>query len=180
MARKKNKPTNIYVLASVVAIALGGLVVAMLTHHPSYAKAGQGRVNDRSRICMLQATLQPRSGLTYVYNGKKYYLCCGDCLAGFRKDAATYSHATDPVDGKPADKAGAPAYAYHGHAYFFSSAATMTEFASDPAKYDTNMPSQAAKRGRLFVVAIGGHRALRRRVRFHLRLGGSELANFQM
>jgi YHS domain-containing protein len=83
---------------------------------------------------MLQDTVQPRSGLTYVYNGKKYYLCCAGCLEGFRQDPETHSHALDPVDGKSVDKAYAPANEYKGRAYFFSSAANMTNFASDPAK----------------------------------------------
>jgi YHS domain-containing protein len=84
---------------------------------------------------MLQDTLQARAGLTYVYNGKKYYLCCGGCLAGFQGDAAIHSHATDPIDGKSVDKADAPAYGYKGHAYYFSSASNLAQFAKDPEKF---------------------------------------------
>ena len=47
-------------------LALGGLAVAALIHYPSDAEAGQGQINDRSRICMLQDTIQPRSGLVYA------------------------------------------------------------------------------------------------------------------
>ncbi len=111
LARKKKQPINLYVPIFAVAIFLGGLAVAILIHHPGDAEAGQGQINDRSRICMLQDTIQPRSGLTYVYRGKKYYLCCGGCLAAFQQDAATHSHATDPLDGRSVDKAVAPAYA---------------------------------------------------------------------
>lgn len=32
---------------------------------------------------MLQDTVQAQAGLEYEYQGKKYYLCCGGCLAAF-------------------------------------------------------------------------------------------------
>ena len=146
MARKKSKPTKFHVLVSVVTIVLGGLAVATLIHHPSDAEAGQGQINDRSRICMLQDTVQARSGLPYVYRGKKYYLCCGGCLAAFQQDAAIHSQATDPVNGNVVDKADASAYAYQGRAYFFSSVANMSAFASNPEKFVARAPSQATER----------------------------------
>ena len=94
---------------------------------------------------MLQDTVQPRSGLPYVYNGKKYYLCCSGCLEGFRQDPQTHSHAVDPVDGKSVDKADAPAYDYKGRAYFFSSVANMTKFASDPGESMANASRRSAQ-----------------------------------
>src|SRR6267154_1447268 len=112
LVRKKKSSTGFYFLVSLALLVLSGSIGAMLLYRSSDAEAGQGQINDRSRICMLQDTLQARSGLTYVYNGKKYYLCCGGCLAGFRRDAAIYSHAADPIDGKSVDKADAPAYGY--------------------------------------------------------------------
>jgi YHS domain-containing protein len=147
MALKNKKPANFYVVlsASVIVLAVA-LAAAILVRHPNNAGAGQGRITDRSRICMLQDTVQPRSGLTYVYNGKKYYLCCGGCLAAFQRDAAIHSHATDPIDGQSVDKADAPAYAYKGRAYFFSSVANMTKFTSDPDKFVASASSQAAER----------------------------------
>src|SRR5712692_1603732 len=91
LARKKNKPVNFYVLVLMVMFVVGGFAVAAFIHHPGDAEAGQGRITDRSRICMLQDTVQPRAGLAYVYHGKKYYLCCGGCLAAFQSDAANHS-----------------------------------------------------------------------------------------
>jgi YHS domain-containing protein len=146
LARKKNKSTNFYVLVPVAALVMVGLALAVFIHHPNDAEAGQGQIKDRSRICMLQDTIQARSGLTYVYNGKKYYLCCGGFLSAFKQDAAIHSHATDPINGKSVDKAEAPAYAYQGRAYFFSSAANMTRFASVPEKFVPGTSSQAATR----------------------------------
>lgn len=134
LARKKNKTVNLYVLG-LLALVLGGLAIAAALHQPSDAEAGQGRISDRSKICMLQDTVQSRSGLTYVYQGKKYYLCCSGCLAAFQRDAATLSHARDPVDGSDVDKANAPAYAYQGHAYYFASAWNLATFAKEPGKF---------------------------------------------
>ena len=142
MKRKKNDAKSFYVFVSLVALVLVGLMVAMSVQQRSDSDAGP--VNDRSKICMLQDTI--RSGLKYIYKGKKYYLCCGGCLAGFQSDAATHSHATDPIDGKSVDKADAPAYAYRAHAYFFSSTANMTKFASDPEKFVANASSQDVAR----------------------------------
>ena len=95
---------------------------------------------------MLQDTIQPRSGLTYVYRGKTYYLCCGGCLAAFQQNAAIHSHATDPVEGRSVDKADAPAYAYRGRVYFFSSVANLTKFASDPERFVASASSQTAEK----------------------------------
>jgi YHS domain-containing protein len=146
LVRKKKSSTGLYFLVSLAVVVLSGSVGATLLYRSSDAETGQGQINDRSRICMLQDTLQARSGLTYVYNSKKYYLCCGGCLAGFRRDAAIFSHAADPIDGKSVDKADAHAYGYKGHAYFFSSAANMTEFASDPEKFSAITSPQTASR----------------------------------
>jgi YHS domain-containing protein len=143
LTRKKTKPTNLYVLITVIAVVLGGLAAAALIDP---AEASQGQTNDRSRICMLQDAIQPRTGLVCVYNGKKYHLCCGGCLAAFQRDAAIRSHATDPVDGKSVDKADAPAYVYQGHAYFFSSDANMTKFASDSERLAPSTSSQTAEK----------------------------------
>jgi YHS domain-containing protein len=145
MARKKKKPTDLYVIL-IGVIVLGGLALAAFIHQPSDAEAGQGRISDRSRICMLQDTIQPRSGLEYVYHGKKYYLCCAGCLAAFQQNAAIHSHAMDPVNGESVDKADAPSYAYHGRAYFFSSVANMSKFAGDPERFAAGASSQAAEK----------------------------------
>ena len=90
---------------------------------------------------MLQDTVQGRSGLPYVYKGKRYYLCCGGCLAAFQQNAAIYSRAIDPVNGRSVDKADAPAYAYQRHAYYFASASNLAEFAREPKKFIRNRAS---------------------------------------
>lgn len=147
LARKAKRPrANVYLvtIAAILAAALVG--IAILSFRPGPADSADGQIRDRSKICMLQDTVQAKSGLTYVYNGKKYYLCCGGCLAGFQRDPATRSHATDPVDGRSVDKADAPAYAYQGRAYFFSSDSNMRKFVADPQNFLARSPSQAAQR----------------------------------
>jgi YHS domain-containing protein len=141
----KKKQTNPYMVL-IGTVILGGFALAASIHQPGDAAAGPGPISDRGRICMLQDTVQGRSGLPFVYNGKTYYLCCAGSLATFRSDAATHSHAIDPIDGKAVDKADAPAYDYRGHAYFFSSAANMAKFAHDPKEYVKNSSSETAEK----------------------------------
>lgn len=125
-----------YVAASLGAIAiLVALAFAVVNSQVNAQGTSGARVIDRKLVCMLQDSLQTREGLEYTYNGKKYYLCCGGCLAGFEQNPARYSHAADPVNGKLVDKADAPIYGYKGRAYFFSSQNTLQIFARDPDKY---------------------------------------------
>jgi hypothetical protein len=118
LARKKNKPTNFFVLISAVAIVLGGLAVAALIHHPSDAEAGQSQMKDRSRIFMLQDTIQPRPGLTYVYHGKKYYLSCGGCLTAFQQNAVIQPRSRSGRREISGPGGCACLRAYQGRAYF--------------------------------------------------------------
>jgi YHS domain-containing protein len=94
-----------------------------------------GRVKDRSRICMMQDSLQPKVGLKHEYAGKTYWLCCQMCVQAFEADPERYAHATDPVNGQQVDKATAPAYAVNGKAFFFSSEKTLETFAKNPTRY---------------------------------------------
>jgi YHS domain-containing protein len=124
------------------------LIVAIAKSQVNAQAASGARVTDRKLVCMLQDSLQTREGLEHIYNGKKYYLCCGGCLAGFEQNPARYSQAVDPVNGKQVDKADAPIYGYKGRAYFFSSQNTLQTFARDPDKYlrQTAAAAQGANR----------------------------------
>jgi YHS domain-containing protein len=94
-----------------------------------------GPVGDRSRICMMQDSIQPKPGLAHEWGGKKYWLCCEMCVQAFTADPERYAHAKDPVDGARVDKATAPAYAVNGKAYYFSSTKSRDAFAKNPARY---------------------------------------------
>ena len=94
-----------------------------------------GRVDDRSRVCMMQDSMQPKPGLAHEYQGKTYWLCCQMCVQAFTADPERYAHAKDPVNGALVDKATAPAYALNGKAFYFSSEKTLQAFAKNPTRY---------------------------------------------
>jgi len=94
-----------------------------------------GRVEDRSRICMMQDSLQPKPGLAHEYQGKTYWLCCQMCEQSFTADPDRFARAKDPVNGAVVDKASAPVYAVDGRAYYFSSEKTLETFAKDPTRF---------------------------------------------
>ena len=122
-----------------VVFLLGGFAFFLTRPASTEAIAGQGgmRLADRTRVCMLQDTVQAQAGLAYEHQGKTYYLCCGGCLAAFKAGAAQYSTAVDPVTGAKVDKATALMYAYRGHAYFFASEESLARFAQDPQRHVT-------------------------------------------
>jgi len=139
--RSRAKRTRVRKRAAVIggaALLLVGVVTLCFTRLASTEEASGrsgARLTDRTRVCMLQDTVQGRAGLEYEYQGKKYYLCCGGCLAAFKGDAEQYSTAVDPVTGAKVDKATAPIYAYQGRAYFFASEESLSKFTQDPQRY---------------------------------------------
>ncbi len=143
--RSRTKKTRLLRRAAaggILALAVGGFVFFVTRPVSTEATAGREgmRLADRTRVCMLQDTLQTQAGLPYEHQGKTYYLCCGGCLAAFKAGVAQYSTAVDPVTGARVDKATAPIYAYRGHAYFFVSEETLARFAQEPQLYVTASP----------------------------------------
>jgi len=118
------------VLTALVITALAGVA-----HAGDAAGPFTGRVKDRSRICMMQDSLQPKKGLAHEYQGKTYWLCCQMCEQSFKADPERFAHAKDPVNGAIVDKATAPAYAVNGKDFYFSSDSTLKTFAKSPARY---------------------------------------------
>jgi YHS domain-containing protein len=116
-----------------LAIVLTGVVAGVRADDPAPA-AFTGRVTDRSRVCMMQDSLQPKPGLAQEYEGKTYFLCCPMCAQSFNAAPERFAHARDPVTGEMVDKATAPAYAVKGKAYF-SSEQSLDRFAKEPARY---------------------------------------------
>ena len=115
--RSRAKRTRVMKQAVVIGGAALLLVgVALLVSRPASTEDTAGRYGeqlmDRTQVCMLQDTIQKQSGLEYEYQGKKYYLCCGGCLAAFKAKAAQYSTAADPVTGAKVDKALAISFAF--------------------------------------------------------------------
>jgi YHS domain-containing protein len=119
----------------ILLTALALTVLAGTAHADDVAGPMTGRIEDRSRICMMQDSMQPKPGLAHEYNGKTYWLCCQMCEQSFNADPDRFAHAKDPVNGKVVDKATAPAYAVNGKAFYFSSEDTLKAFAKKPARY---------------------------------------------
>jgi len=134
---KRVKVTKRAAVIGVTVLLLGGFALSLTRPAATEITAGQDgmRLTDRTRVCMLQDTVQAHAGLEYDYQGRKYYLCCGGCLAAFTAKANQYSTAVDPVTKIKVDKASAPIYAYRGHAYFFASEESLAAFAQDPRPY---------------------------------------------
>jgi YHS domain-containing protein len=134
---KRTRSKHWIMVLGITVLMLGGF--AFFVSKPASTEEAGGRsgqrLTDRTRVCMLQDTVQAQAGLEYEHQGKKYYLCCGGCLAAFKAGAEQYSTAVDPVTGARADKATAPIYAYQGHAYFFASEESLAKFAQDPQRY---------------------------------------------
>jgi YHS domain-containing protein len=118
--------------AMLLAFTIGSSFAA---EAPAGTPPGTGRVEDKTRICMMQDSLQPKPGLAHEYQGKTYWLCCQMCVQAFQGDPEKYAFAKDPVNGSRVDKATAPAYAVEGRAFFFSSETTLKTFAKNPARY---------------------------------------------
>ena len=138
--KRKSTRTRVMNRVAVIGVAvllLAGVALCLSRLAPTAAAGGQSgaRLVDRTRVCMLQDTVQTQAGLEYEHQGKKYYLCCGGCLAAFKAGAEQYSTAVDPVTGVRVDKATAPIYAYQGHAYFFASEESLARFAQEPHRY---------------------------------------------
>jgi len=94
-----------------------------------------GRISDKSYVCMMKDSMQPKAGLAHDYEGKRYWLCCDMCVQAFNDNPDQVAHAQDPVNGATVDKATAPAYAVKGRAFYFSSEETLNTFAKDPKRY---------------------------------------------
>ena len=119
-------------VAMLLAITIGS---SFAGEAPAAAPADTGRIEDKTRICMMQDSLQPKPGLAHEYQGQTYWLCCQMCVQSFQGDPEKYAFAKDPVNGSRVDKATAPAYAVGGRAFFFSSEDTLKTFAKNPARY---------------------------------------------
>jgi YHS domain-containing protein len=80
------------------------------------------------RVCMVNNTLFPKDQIPVPVDGKTYFGCCEMCKGRLAQDAAIRS-ATDPVSGKPVDKAKAVIGAKpDGKVLYFESEKTFTAF----------------------------------------------------
>src|SRR2546430_11942232 len=86
-------------IIGVALLLLGGFALLLTRPASTEDVAGRSgaRLSDPTRVCMLQDNVQAQAGLEYEYQGKKYYLCCGGCLAAFKANAEQYRTGVDPI-----------------------------------------------------------------------------------
>jgi YHS domain-containing protein len=86
------------------------------------------RVEAR-RVCMVNDTLFPKDQIAVEVDGRTYFGCCDMCKGRLANDA-TARRATDPVSGRPVDKAMAVIGARpDGTVLYFESEHTFEEYA---------------------------------------------------
>jgi YHS domain-containing protein len=102
-----------------------GLAVALLGR-PALADPVQ-RVQAK-RVCMVNDTVFPKDQIPVTVDGKTYFGCCEMCKGRLGQDAAI-RQATDPVSGKPVDKASAVIGARpDGSVLYFESEKTLAAY----------------------------------------------------
>jgi YHS domain-containing protein len=101
----------------------------------SLALGASGNVDKREYVCMMQDMVLTKPGIAIEYQGKTYYGCCDMCKEKIKNAPQKYTRATDPVSGKPVDKATAFIYGLDGDAYYFASESNRQAFAANPQKF---------------------------------------------
>ncbi len=83
-------------------------------------------------VCMMNNKVFDKPQIAIEVEGKTYYGCCPMCADKLKNDVSLRT-ATDPVSGKPVDKASAVIGAdTHGMTYYFESKENFDKFASGP------------------------------------------------
>jgi hypothetical protein len=47
--------------------------------------------SDEKVMCAVMPEMAGKKNINYTYKGKKYYFCCKDCLAKFKKEPEKYA-----------------------------------------------------------------------------------------
>jgi YHS domain-containing protein len=106
---------------------LVALVVAVCAG-PALAEPALKKV-AAARVCMVNNTVFPKDQIPVKVDGKTYFGCCEMCKGRLATDA-TLREATDPVSGKPVDKAKAVIGAQpDGKVLYFESEKTFSAYA---------------------------------------------------
>jgi len=102
------------------------LVAVTLVATPSIAEPLK-RVPSK-RVCMVNNTVFDKDQIAVPVNGKTYFGCCEMCKGRLAEDAAI-RQSTDPVSGKPVDKAKAVVGAKpDGKVLYFESEKTFAAY----------------------------------------------------
>lgn len=107
---------------------LPGLLVLALLLIAGPASAEPIERVDAKRVCMINNTVFPKDQIPVEVNGKTYFGCCEMCKGRLASDAGART-ATDPITGKPVDKATAVIGATpDGKVYYFENDTTYAQF----------------------------------------------------
>jgi YHS domain-containing protein len=116
------------------SIHLGRLVLAfvcLFAFALGAAQAGEKAELKRvetKKVCMVNNQVFEKDQIPVAVQGKTYYGCCEMCKERLAKDAAART-ATDPVTGKPVDKATAVIAAMpDGKVLYFESQETFDQY----------------------------------------------------
>src|SRR5215510_4702567 len=85
-------------------LVLALLATATLVIAAAPARAEDIKKVDSKRVCMVNNTLFDKDQIPVAVDGKTYFGCCEMCKGRLAQDPALRS-ATDPISGKPVDKA---------------------------------------------------------------------------
>lgn len=105
-----------FLVALVVALCAGPALAEPLKHVAA------------KRVCMVNNTVFPKDQIPVKVEGKTYFGCCEMCKGRLASDVSL-REATDPVSGKPVDKAKAVIGAQpDGKVLYFESEKTFTAY----------------------------------------------------
>lgn len=114
------------ILTSAAAVALSLVAGALVAAEEAKAPALQ-RV-EAKRVCMVNDQVFDRDMIPVEFEAKTYYGCCNMCKARLTQDPEA-RRATDPISGKPVDKAKAVFGALPDHTVlYFESEKTFEEY----------------------------------------------------
>ena len=107
-------------------LAMTALTTALALAGPALAEPLE-KVKPQ-RVCMVNNTLFDKDQIPVAVEGKTYFGCCEMCKGRLTEDASM-RQATDPVSGKPVDKAKAVIGAKpDGKVLYFESDKTFAEY----------------------------------------------------
>lgn len=114
-------------LAALVLLAFA--LVAGLAYAATDGKAKSNlKPVETKKVCMINNQVFEKDQIPVQVEGRTYYGCCEMCKERLAKDAAART-ATDPVTGKPVDKAKAVIAAKpDGSVLYFESKETMAKY----------------------------------------------------
>ncbi len=107
-------------------LALGLLAATVVAARP--ALAGTLDRVETARVCMVNNSVFPKDQIPVPVDGKTYFGCCEMCKGRLAQDPSVRT-ATDPVSGKPVDKAKAVIGATpEGKVFYFESEKNFAAF----------------------------------------------------